>query len=209
MIKRILTLILALSILAVSVLSCSCALFKGPISDEELRGILTELLPQDALLNRCIWGEEIKPNLTPEVDDENAYSPIYYTVSSDSPFHSVEQMKKEVEAVYSSEISEIINEYAFESNDIAMSRFCDDVDDKGNVLDLRIDVTHNHNPYKLTTTAYISSAVVRRSTRYMIEAKIEFTSGESQTRREMKIRLLKEGESWKIDSQTWISRVEN
>ena len=206
--KRIISIFLALTMLLLLPLSTSCALFKGPISDEQLREMLTELLPKDAELTGYIWGDSFTTAKQPEEDDYDAYAPIYYAVSADAPYKSVKALKSEVEKIYSSELTQIICEYAFESSDLVMSRFCDDVDDKGNVIGLRMDVTKNHKPYELTAVAIISTAKVKRSTNFMVEGTLTIKAGKAQTEREMKIKLLKENDVWKIDSQTWLAGVE-
>ena len=183
---------------------------KGPISDTELQEILSALLPKDAELNGYIWGDAFTtaaPDSSEGVEDSR--TPIYEAVSN-SPYGSVEAFKADIESVYTEEICTIIFEYAFENSDSGMSRFCDDVDDEGKTVGIRMDVTNNHEPYKLTTTAYISSARVKRSTSTMMDAEIDVTylreSGAvSDT---IVINLLNVEGVWKINSQTWIINAE-
>ena len=53
--KKLISTILTLMMLT-SLLS-SCGLIKGPISDEQARDILTEMLPDVTVLNAVLWGE--------------------------------------------------------------------------------------------------------------------------------------------------------
>ncbi len=185
----------------------SCSLFKGPITDEELVEIVAPLLEKDALLSGYIWGNSFDTSSSPSEEDIEARTPIYYAVSLSSPYRSVEELRAAAEELYSADLMVIVNQYAFENSDTIMARFCDDVDDNGKVTGLRIDITHNHTPYNLTAVAYVNTAVVKRSTKTMIEGEIEITAGASERRSVMEIRLLKEGDAWKLDTQTWICQV--
>ncbi len=202
--------ILMLLCLSILMSACSCAMFKGPASDEQLRELLRELLPKDANLNKFIWGDAFETAEEVKENDKNSKSCVYYTVSADAPYHSVESIKKDMEALYTAEICEIIYNYAFENSDITMARFCNEYEDEQNtkVKDLRIDVTANHQPYELTAKAMISTAVVIRSTNTIIEGEMSFTAGEAGKVRKMTVKLLNTDGSWKLDTQTWIVEVE-
>lgn len=197
--KKIIILICIL-ILPLSLLSC-----QGPYSDEEAANILAELLEKDAELNRYVWGDGFS-TLEDPGDAAEDTSVVYYRVNADAPYHSVDALKAEVEALYTEEVRLIINAYAFENTEASMARFCDFYQND-EIADLQIDVTLNHPPYRLNTVIYPSTAKVTRSSATIIEAEIEYSNGADGDRRTMDVRILKENDSWKLDTQTWAGSV--
>ncbi len=196
-------------VLIFALLMCctSCALIKGPIEDNEFIDIITPLLEKDAALSGYIWGSSFETKETPKEEDLKAVASIYYTVASDAPYQSVQQLRDAALEIYSSELVNIIEQYAFENGETTMARFCDDYDDEGNVCGLRLDISSNHTPYSLTAVAYINTARVKRSTNNMIEGEIEITAGSSQRKSTMELKLLKQDDIWKLDTQTWLSGI--
>lgn len=205
--NKIIIVVSVVVILSIIIVAASLVLLKGPIDNEEFIEIITPLLERDAELNGYIWGDAFDTAEELKDEDIKASVPVYYAVSSSSPYKNIEELRKAAEELYSKELMIIVDQYAFENNDQVMARFCDDVDDDGKVIGLRVDVTANHTPYNLTTVVYINTATVKRSTNNMIEGEIEITSGSSGKRSTMEIRLLKEGDTWKLDTQTWISKI--
>jgi len=201
--KRILALILVLT--AALPLLSGCALFKGPISDGEIREILGEILPGAAELNRCIWSDYPIPSGVSEEDRKSTVS-LYKTVEADFPYHDLDSFMADVQRYYTAEMSVIIAEYAFDNTDNSMARFCNLYDDNRKVIDLRVDVTENHPPFNLTASADISTARVKRSTGSIIDAEIETATANGKTNT-LTINLLKEEGAWKINSYNWIAEV--
>ena len=187
----------------------SCALFKGPISDEQAAEILGELLPETAILNTYIWGDAVKTAKTVDEEDESSSVPVYYTVSSDCRYHNTDEFMDDVVKYYSIEMAEIISEYAFENSDTTRSRFCNLYDNDMNVIDMQVDVTKNHAPFELTAVALPQTAKVKRSTETIIEATMTTLVGEDRKENEITIRLLYENDRWRIDTYNWIAAVEN
>lgn len=197
--KKFIILICAL-LLPLMLLSC-----KGPYSDEDAAEILTELLEKDAALNRYVWGDGFSMLEDPgEAADDT--TTVYARVSADAPYHSVDELKSAISELYSEELAVIINAYAFENTDKTMARFCDFYqNDK--VADLQIDVTLNHPPYELNAVIYPSTAKVTRSSATIIETEVEYSNGPDGERRTMEVRLLRENDVWKLDTQTWAGSV--
>lgn len=187
-------------ILPMSLFSCA-----GPYSDDEAAEILGELLVKEAELNRYIYGDGFSTREDPGEDAEKTTS-IYYRVNEDAPYHSVDELKAEITALYSEEITPIIYGYAFETTETIKARFCDFYQNDA-VADLQIDVTLNHPPYELKTVVYPSTAKVTRSSVTIIEAQIEYSNGPDGEHRTMEIRLLNENDTWKLDTQTWAGSV--
>lgn len=199
--KKILTALCVLLIAALTLAGCG-----GPYSgrENEVRDILLPLLEKDVVLNSYIWGEGFAVSGEIYPKDESSTTAVYYTVSADSPYKSCKELRDAAKEIYSQDMMKIIEAYAFENNDNVMSRFCDATE--GNVL-LKIDVSQNHKPYRLTAKVFPDTLKVTRSTQTIIECEIEYVAGSSQTRRTMKIKLLSEGSVWKLDSQTWAVEI--
>lgn len=178
---------------------------KGPYSDEDAAEILTELLEKDAALNRYVWGDGFS-TLEDPAEDADDTTTVYYRVSADAPYHSVDELKSAISELYSEELAVIINAYAFENTDKTMARFCDFYQND-EVADLQIDVTFNHPPYELNAVIYPSTAKVTRSSATIIETEVEYSNGPDGERRTMEVRLLKENDIWKLDTQTWAGSV--
>lgn len=197
--KKCLILICAL-ILPLLLFSC-----KGPYSDEEAAAILSELLVKDAELNRYIYGDGFS-TLEDPGEDADKTTTIYKRVNADAPYHSVEALRAAIVEVYSEEIAADICTFAFENTDTVMARFCD-FTQNDEVADLQIDVTQNHPPYKLSTVVYPSTVKVTRSSATIIEAEIEYSNGADGEHRTMEVKLLKENDTWKLNTQTWAIAV--
>lgn len=203
--KKAVTIIL---LLAAAIQLFSCA---GPYGgkESEVKDILLALIDKDIELSSYIWGDGFD---TMEYDSskEGSATPLYVRVSDDSPYHSCRELEAAAEEVYSTDLMKIIRGYAFENNDDVMSRFCDYTgsDGLGNekaIVDLQVDITKNHPPYKLVTVADISTLKVKRSTAMIIECELECTVGSREST--MTVRLIKENGVWKIDSQNWLGGV--
>lgn len=197
--KKLLIILCAL-ILPLSLFAC-----KGPYGDDEAAAILRELLEKDAELNRYIWGDGFG-TLTDPGDDANETTTVYYRVNADAPYHSVEALRNAVSEVYTAELCTIINAFAFDNTEKTMARFCDFYQNDA-VADLQIDVTLNHPPYELKTVIYPSTVKVTRSSATIIETEVEYSNGPDGERRTMDVRLLKENDVWKLDTQTWAGSV--
>jgi|GEM_PF-2179202 len=207
--KRTIITAISLMIMAACLLPlCGCALFKGPISDDQAREILADVLPGAAVLNRWLWGEV--PTAT-EVGEEDAASSVcmYYPVSSDCPYSSVEEMKADVDKYYTPEMAEIIYAYAFDNSDTTMSRFCNQYGMDGTPNALQVDVTKNHEPYSITTVVYLDSVKVTRSAETIIECTVDSEVGSKGTERELTLTLIFEDDLWKLDSYNWIAEVKD
>lgn len=178
---------------------------KGPYSDSEAADILRELLERDVELNRYIWGDGFSTLEDPgEAADDT--SVVYKRVNEDAPYHSVESLRKAVNDLYAEEVALIINAYAFENTEKTMARFSDFYQND-EVADLQIDVTLNHPPYELNTVIYPSTMKVTRSSATIINAEVEYSNGPDGERRTMEVSLLKENDTWKLNSQTWAGSV--
>lgn len=199
--KRIAAVILLLT--AVLSLFSGC---KGPHTDQEAVEILTELLAEDAKLNHYVWGDGFSTRTDPGADAHVTDTCKYYRVNEDAPYHSVDELKNAIAKIYSSQMQENIYKYAFENSDEAMARFCD-FTQNNEVADLQIDVTANHPPHSLTAVFYPATAVVKRSTATIIEAKVEYSVGENGERQTATIRVLKQDGVWKLDTYTWAGKV--
>lgn len=198
--KKFLILLFAL-ILPLSLIGC-----KGPFSDSEAGQILSDLLEKEVELNRYVYGDGFSTLEDPS-EDADKTTAIYYRVNADAPYHSVDELKAAVTAVYSEEVAQIVNTYAFENTDTVKARFCEYYEN-GKVADLQLDVTLNHPPYELKTVIYPSTATVKRSTATIISMEVEYSNVSDGERRTMEVRLLKENDIWKLDTQTWAGNVE-
>ncbi|MBQ7355276.1 MAG: hypothetical protein IJW62_07150 [Clostridia bacterium] len=199
--KRFTAAWLILVVLCTLLVGCS-----GPYTDADAVEIITPLLQQDAELNRYIWGDGFSTREDPGEDANVTDNCKYYRVNEDAPYHSVDEFKAAISAVYSSQLTEEIYQYAFENNNESMARFCD-FKQNGKVADLQIDVTANHPPYSLSAVFYPETAVVERSTATIIEAKVEYSIGKDGERQTTTIRVLKQDEVWKLDTHTWAGEV--
>lgn len=178
----------------------------GPYTDADAVEIMTPLLQQDAQLNRFIWGDGFSTREAPGEDANVTDNCKYYRVNEDAPYHSVDEFKAAISAVYSTQLTEEIYQYAFENNNESMARFCD-FKQNGKVADLQIDVTANHPPYSLSAVFYPETAVVERSTATIIEATVEYSIGKDGERQTATIRVLKQDGVWKLDTHTWAGEV--
>lgn len=191
---------ICIMILPLSLISCS-----GPYTDDDAAEILGDLLVKDAELNRYIYGDGFSTRDDPGEDADKTTS-IYYRVNEDAPYHSVDELKAAISSLYSEEVCEMVYAYAFETTDTIKARFCDFYQNDA-VADLQIDVTLNHPPYELETVIYPSTAKVTRSSATIIEADVEYSNGPDGEHRQMEVRLLKEGDIWKLDTRTWAGSV--
>jgi hypothetical protein len=211
---------LSAAILAAA-LVCALAGCGGPYSgkESEVGEILFPLLEKDAELNGYIWGDRFTTAESVSADDEDSTSAIYYFVSDESPYKSCEELRAAAKEIYSEDLMEIIENYAFENNDTVMSRFCDaDADTDADKTDetesgenagktLKIDVSSLHPAYKLTAAVRLDSLKVTRSSSTVIECELEYTAGSSDTVRTMTVKLLLEDGVWKLDTQTWAAEI--
>lgn len=192
--------LLCVLLLPLSLFGC-----KGPYSDDDAAAILTDLLERDAELNSYIWGNAFG-TLEDPGDDADDTTTVYYRVNAEAPYHSVDELRAAVNALYSEELAVIVNAYAFENTEKTMARFCDFYQND-EVADLQIDVTLNHPPYELKTVIYPATVKVTRSSATIIETEVEYSNGSDGERRTMDVRLLKENDVWKLDTQTWAGSV--
>jgi hypothetical protein len=72
-----------------------------PVTDGELAARFAELIPASAEINRIVWGEGIPadPDADPALDSVTGAQ--YRVVSPDSPYQTVGELRKAIEAVYS------------------------------------------------------------------------------------------------------------
>ncbi|MGM9648106.1 MAG: hypothetical protein ACI3YH_08260 [Eubacteriales bacterium] len=199
--KKIAAVLLTLTALLSLLSGC-----RGPYSDSQAVEILLPLLEQDARLNRYVWGDGFTTRDDPGEDVYATDFSKYYRVNEDAPYHSVEELKNAISAVYSTQMQEKIFEYAFENTDENMARFCD-YKQNDVVADLQIDVTANHPPRSLTAVFYPATSIVERSTATIIQVKVEYSIGAEGERQTMSIRLLRQDGEWKLDTYTWAADV--
>lgn len=197
--------LLSITLIILSILSlCSCG---GPYSGKEgeVREILLPLLQKDAELSSYIWGDAFEIGEEVSTVEKNSLTALYKYVADDSPYKSCDELRAAASEIYSDDLMAIISAFAFDNNDTVMSRFCDA--DSGDVR-LKIDVSQNHGSYNLTAHIFTDTLRVTRSTATIIECEVEFSAGDSGERRSMTVKLIKEEDTWKLDSQTWVKSVE-
>lgn len=169
----------------------SCA---SGISDEEVRTILTDLVPRSQQLNDIFWGSGIKP------EDEDAVPLItvttaqYYTVAEDSPYKSVGDIKAAAEKVFSKDYLNSVYTVMFEGSSDIDPRFADNEEGL-----LTIDICYNS--YDFTTEIFPETAVVKETGADLIRAEVSCkTNGEPG---KMNISLRRQDGVWLIDSPTY------
>lgn len=194
-------------IIILLMLTCILISCGGPYSGKEgeVREILLPLLEKDALLNSYIWGDAFEVGEEVSTVEKNSLTALYKYVADDSPYKSCDELRDAAEEIYSEDMMAIISAFAFDNNDTVMSRFCDG--DTGDVR-LKIDVSQNHGSYRLTAHLFTDTLKVTRSTATIIECEVEFIAGDSDSRRSMTVKLIKENDVWKLDSQTWAKSVD-
>ncbi|MHB1153833.1 MAG: hypothetical protein ACYCWE_18940 [Eubacteriales bacterium] len=183
---------LAIILIVISVVFLySCA---SDISDEEVRVILTDLVPRSQQLNDIFWGDGIKP------EDEDAVPLItvttaqYYTVAEKSPYKSIRDMKEAAEKVFSRDYLNSVYTVMFEGSSDIQPRFAEN--DEGL---LTIDISYNSYDFK--TEIFPETAVVKETGADLIRAEVSCkTNGEPG---KMNISLRRQDGVWLIDSPTY------
>lgn len=204
--KKLIPIVLLL--FAVLLTACSGP-YKG--KESEVEAFLRPLIEKEAALLHYLYGDGFET--MEEVSEEDAnYTTTakYYRVSADSPYHSVDELKAAIGEVYSKDRAKQIESGLFE-NLGAFSRFNDyQVTGVGGEvigIDLGIDVTMNHPPRELFTEVLPSTVKVTRSTAVLIECEIGYNDGRNGSGGTMRVRLVSEDGTWKLDDSTWASSV--
>jgi hypothetical protein len=186
--RKTLTVIL-IAVSAIFLFSCASG-----ISDEEVRVILKELVPRSQQLNDIFWGNGIKP------EDEDAVPLItvtaaqYYTVSEESPYKSVGDIKAAAEKVFSGDYLISVYTVMFEGSSDIEPRFADN--EKGL---LTIDICYNSYDFK--TEIFPETAIVKETGADLIRAEVDCKiNGEPD---KMNISLRRQDGVWLIDSPTY------
>lgn len=134
--KAITVILIAISVIFLF----SCA---SGISDEEVRVILTDLVPRSQQFNDIFWGSGIKP------EDEDAVPLItvttaqYYTVSDQSPYKNISEIKAAAEKVFSRDYLNSVYIVMFEGSDDIEPKFADNEEGL-----LTIDICYNSYDFK-------------------------------------------------------------
>lgn len=183
--------------------------YKG--KETEVEAILRPLVEKEAALLQYLYGDAFKTmDAVSEADANYTTTAKYYRVSADSPYHSVDELKTAIGEVYSKDRAKQIESGLFE-NLGAFSRFNDYIVTGvgGEVIgtDLGIDVTMNHPPRELFTEVLPSTVKVTRSTAALIECEIGYNDGRNGSSGTMRIRLVSENGTWKLDDSTWAGSV--
>lgn len=190
--------ILLLFVCLFSFVSC------GPYSDEEACEIIDALLIREADLNGYIYFDSFKTKEDPG-EDVNSSFQRYYLVHPDSKYTKLDQLKAEVDAIYTVEGRENVYEHAFTGIDDGESvsrpsRFFED--EEG----LKINVAGD--TYTGRTLALLGSAKVKRSNSTHIRAEIttyRFNSEGDPIRHIKEIEVMLEDGAWKLMGQSLIA----
>lgn len=185
--KAITVILIAISVIFLF----SCA---SGISDEEVRVILTDLVPRSQQFNDIFWGSGIKP------EDEDAVPLItvttaqYYTVSDQSPYKNISEIKAAAEKVFSRDYLNSVYIVMFEGSDDIEPKFADNEEGL-----LTIDICYNSYDFK--TEIFPETAVVKETGADLIRAEVDCkTNGEPG---KMNISLRRQDGVWLIDSPTY------
>ena len=81
-------------------LSVSCS---APITDDEAREILGDLVPKSQELNAIFWSDALPLEDKEAAPVKSVTAAQYYEVSSESKYQTVEQLKQAAEEVFSSD----------------------------------------------------------------------------------------------------------
>ena len=180
----------------VSMASCQKA---EPITDEEAKAILTELLPKAEVINEIIWGEglSVEPGQDPALNTVTAAQ--YRTVAEDALYQSTDELKTAIAEVYSDDfIAKTINYAAFEGADDALEdteaqmypRYKDN--DEGV---LTVDIT---NPgFEISTVIYPETVKVVDAEDNKQELEVESNNGK------LKLVIVKQESGWRLDTPTY------
>ena len=205
--KKIVKTILCALLSAVFVLSCVAC--KGPVSDDDAQKILADLLEKEVLLNKYVYADGFVLSNTSEYEEHKDDATYYYSkVSKDSPFLTINDLKKALEEVYTEEVLEEIYVFAFNgSNETEGVTIIPRFYQKNGEERMSIDVT-SYGVYDLRSVIKIDTAVVKRSTSNLMEVTVSYRPDLGKDLKEMSIQLRKIDGEWKLDSRTWAVGVE-
>ena len=200
--KKFLSLLIIISTL-ISLTSC-----KGPIDDDQAKEIAKDLIKKEIILTAHVYGDAFQLSNPSEYDQHKNDTTFYYAkVSEKSVYTTKKQLEDAIDEIYTQNVADEIKEFAFvgapgTDGATIIARFYQTKDEDR----LKIDVT-SYGVYSLTTVVDIDSITVKRSTRSMMEIKMNYTAGSSDTMREMTIMLRKENDAWKLDARTFAAAV--
>ena len=205
--KKIIVSVILLMLIAVSVISVSGCTKK--ISEEEAIAKVSELVLASYDINVVVYGEGL-----PTIEIEEEKNSLYATVAENEKFNSTEDIKKEIERLYSSNIASAMIATALEgvhgevSGTIVYARYIDgryglsmlkdDIALKGEV-DVggeKEEFEHKH----MTVLRYNPETIeITKISRRFVEANITSQDGSVVT----PVVLILENGEWKLDSPTY------
>ncbi|MBQ4562210.1 MAG: hypothetical protein IJA55_07805 [Clostridia bacterium] len=185
-------------IMLLSLVSCT-----KPITDDEARAILEELIPKAEIINDIVWGVglDIEPGQDEALNTVTAAQ--YRTVAKNSPYQSTEELKAAIAEVYSDAFIANTIEYAcFTGADDALEnteaqmypRYAD-----GNDGVLVVDITNKG--FELTTKIDPASAKVVSAKRGKQNIEVKATVGGEETT--LIIVLVQQESGWRLDTPTY------
>ena len=187
--RKLLSLILAaLTLFCV----CSCAYLSKP-DDAVIRQAVEELLPDAYTATYIVYGPGLKLDeaAKAEFDKINAERPYknahYIPVDAEQPFHTEKEVRALVRRVFSKDYAEEILQYAFENNDLYMSRY----HEYGGLLAMDVVLKA---PMDMLDAIFVDTLTVIDGNSYACTAEVE--AEQNGERKKVKLQLVYENDRW-------------
>ena len=205
--KKIIKSVVCLFVSLIFILSAVAC--KGPMTDDEAKEIMKDLLVKETSLTAYVYGDAFELADKSEYDAHKDDGTFYYAkVSKDSPYTTKKELSDALSAVYTDSVMEEINVFAFSGSNetegyTVIPRFYQSPKEDR----LSIDVT-SYGIYDLKSVIIIDTLTVNRSTASMMEVTVSYRPDVDKDPREMKIKAIKVDGTWKLDTRTWAVGVE-
>ena len=171
--------------------SCSPAL-----TDEQAKEILDKKLPTSYNVLGAIYGDLLYcSDADKEKIDEGWTTPHYFKVDKSCIYQTIDEIKRDAEAVFTDAYLETVYEYAFEGSDETMSRFSEH---EGK---LTIDVVKES--YGVLTDIYSDTVKVEKSSNYSAVLTVDGSIDGGKTIKRITINLSKVNGEWLFNGPTY------
>lgn len=163
--------------------------------DEVIREAVIRLLPAAKEATYIIYGPGAPLDPLYEID-ETWTAAHYIPVDMTYEFHTVESVKKLVRTAFSENYAEGMFEYAFNGNDVFMSRY----DETGGRLTREVVKCEE---FEMLTDLYPETLKVTSGTKYACEFEIEGSKDGGKTRETYTVQMVYENEKWIFDGPVY------
>jgi len=199
---------LAVALLLAAAMGVSCSV---DYTDEEIKETAEKLIEASFEINEIYFGKglpvsEEDSEEAKKFAEENGFdldNVQFLPVTEESPYFSIEDIKKATAAVYSAKYSEILYSSAFEGfsvQDGAQAVYAKYMEDEAGTLTARIDLSDNDLPER---SYDYSTMKVKDRKENSVRVELESYLDGKKEEKTVTLTLVKEESGWRLDTPTY------